>query len=552
MIGILLSYKERWMLKIFACAWICCAVYSVPAFATEAYNLSFPTSTHSEPARQHFLEGVAALHAFWYERALEEFQAASQADPTYAMAYWGEAMTYNHPIWRQHPDLIKARRALSKITPDMNVSEYESGYIAAARILYGKGDKAHRDQAYSDAMHAFYQKFPKSTESALFYALSILGALDPLSPQSLRKQMQAAAISLDIFAKEPNHPGASHYVIHSLDDPDHAILALPAAIYYAQSKPAAYHAIHMPSHIFLQLGMWSRTTQSNEEAWASSLKGRNGEATSPQHRDYHSLRWLLYSYLQEGRYTKAQETLKLIDDVTTHNPTRLMSMLTHALMHATWIIETENWQNSEIADIHDWMNTSFLDPIANHEGHCQTVSNKDRSALVFAHGLALAKMGQNPQKNLEILRKLQTETSRDNIYKHMLQIQELEIQAAVNVAHREFDSAIQMMKEATQIESQLPAPSGPPDLIKPTYEFSGEILLEANRPQESAAEFAHSLFRHPNRMRSLLGAARAARALKNSNEALHYYSKLLSQWNSSDELIPERQEAMDFVGSIKK
>src|SRR5918912_2084668 len=144
--------------------------------------------------------------------------------------------------------------------------------------------------------------------AAAFYSLSLLGLVRP-EEKSYRLQAKAGAIALEVYQKNPNHPGAAHYIIHAFDDPDHAILALPAARRYADIAPEAHHARHMPSHIFLQLGMWPEAAASNESAWQASDAWMKRKNLPLSLRDYHSLHWLLYAYLQQGRYKKAEELL---------------------------------------------------------------------------------------------------------------------------------------------------------------------------------------------------------------------------------------------------
>src|SRR2546427_6712761 len=266
-------------------------------------KVEFPTSG-SDHAQSHFLRGVAAVHSFWYEEALEAFRAATKADPDFMMGYWGEAMAHNHPIWREQ-DTEAARAVLTKIRDTAKLTPRERAYLNAVTVLYGKGDKVARDTAYAAAMEKLYRDSPEDLEAACFYALSLL-AVDGQSPNPLRTRIQAGVLALDVFRKNPDHPCAAHYTIHAFDDPDHAILALPAARRYARIAPESHHALHMPAHIFLQLGMWPEAAASNEAGWPASVAWVKRQGLSLSHRDYHSLYWLMYVYLQQGRYSRPQ------------------------------------------------------------------------------------------------------------------------------------------------------------------------------------------------------------------------------------------------------
>jgi len=223
-------------------------------------DIVFPNSG-SEAAQGEFLAGVKALHSFQFDEARMAFERAQAIDPSFALAYWGQAMSDNHPLWAEQ-DMEAASAALIRLAPTYEArlasaaSEKEKAYISAIEILYfSPGDKLQRDFAYSEHMSRMHERWPDDDEVAIFYALSILGTVRR-GDHGYRRQALAAAISQAVFARNENHPGAAHFTIHSFDDPDHAILALPAATVYAGIAPAAAHALHMPSHIFLQLGQW--------------------------------------------------------------------------------------------------------------------------------------------------------------------------------------------------------------------------------------------------------------------------------------------------------
>src|SRR5688500_18779923 len=308
-------------------------------------RVDFPTSG-SPAAQAHFLRGLAALHSFWYEEALEAFRESTKADPDFMMGYWGEAMAHNHPLWSEQ-DFTAARQVVAKTKDTSKLTERERAYLNAIKVLYGDGDKRARDLAYSAAMEKVYRAYPEDLDAAAFYSLSLLGLMGPRH-KGYRLQAQAGAIALAVYDKNPNHPGAAHYIIHAFDDPDHAILALPAARRYADIAPEEHHARHMPSHIFLQLGMWPETAASNESAWESSDNWMKRKKLSLSVRDYHSLHWLLYAYLQQGRYRKAEELLQLMKKVmsesTYDNKLRPDYYENNwANMAAAFIVETERW-----------------------------------------------------------------------------------------------------------------------------------------------------------------------------------------------------------------
>jgi tetratricopeptide (TPR) repeat protein len=523
------------------------------AFAANAQQsqlgrVEFPTSG-SAKAQAHFLRGLAALHSFWYEEALEAFRESTKAEPDFMMGYWGEAMTYNHPLWSEQ-DLNAAREVLAKIADTPKLTARERAYLNAVKVLYGDGDKRARDAAYSAAMEKIYVAYPEDLDAAAFYSLSLLGMADP-SDKSYRLQAKAGAIALEVYQKNPNHPGAAHYIIHAFDDPAHAILALPAARRYAEIAPEAHHARHMPSHIFLQLGMWPEAAASNESAWESSDAWMKRKNLSLSVRDYHSLHWLMYAYLQQGRYAKATELLalmkKVMSESTYDNKLRPdYYENNYASMAAALIVETEQWNlvdelfpatSKEPETSSQQQPATMGGSHAGHGGAAAPAANTTRYSTSsrilppFIRGLAAAMRGASD---------LEPDPGK---------VRELEVAALNASMKKDHAKAIELMKKATALEEQAPPPSGPPSLIKPTHELYGEILLRADKFREAWEQFRIALLRQPNRARSLLGAARAAARAGDQISAAASYKKLLEQWKQADAGLPELREARTFLNS---
>ena len=538
----------------------------IPAQSPALGKVEFPTSGDVQ-AQGHFLRGLAALHSFWFEEALEEFRKSTEIEPHFMMGYWGEAMALNHPLWAQQ-DTEAARTVLKKIRDTNKVTDRERAYIDAVKLLYGEGEKLARDRAYSTAMGKIYRDYPEDLEAACFYALSLLGTVRP-GDRGYRRQMEAGAIALDVFQKNPNHPGAAHYIIHAFDDPEHAILALPAARRYAEIAPAAPHARHMPSHIFLQLGMWPDAAASNESAWAASKAWVKQKHLPSSSLDYHSLHWLLYVYLQQGRYREAEELLLQMgsawEDTSSGSLSPSFQIPTHNYqdMAAAFVVETQRWQLAASlferpSGQDDGTAGSYASRVA-RSGHPagsdapgMKMTSLDSSQIipVFIRGFAAAYLGSGTgSQSVRALQAYQRQLtgSHDTYEARVTRIRGLEVEAMEWAKKGDIDRAIRQMKEATALEEEMSPPSGPPILIKPSHELFGEILLRADKPAEAAEEFAESLLRQPNRARSLLGAARAAAQRGDRAGAVDAYSRLLKIWQKADPELPELGEARAFV-----
>ena len=279
-------------------------VLTVAAQSQDLGTIDFPTSG-SAAAQPHFIRGVLLMHSFEYDDAKEAFVEAQKADPGFAMAYWGEAMTYNHQVWQQTaPELAKAALAKLAATAEARQAKAqtpkEKEWLAAVELLYGPGTastalsagKLALDTAYADAMRRMYEKYPADDEVASFYALAILGTSH--NGRDFGTYMRAAAIVERVYAKNPNHPGAAHYLIHSYDDPIHAPLGLRFADAYSKIAPAASHALHMPSHIYFALGMWDEAAAINERSVKAADDRRAAKSLDVDARGFNALHWLKF------------------------------------------------------------------------------------------------------------------------------------------------------------------------------------------------------------------------------------------------------------------
>jgi len=457
------------------------------AQAQQLGSISFPTSG-SAAAQADFITGVKDLHNFQFDEAAEAFQKAQKTDPGFAMAYWGEAMSYNHPLWAQvDPDA--AKKALEKLapTPEARLAKAntpkEKAYLSAVHTLfYTPGDKLARDTAYMQAMARMYEQWPEDHEVATLYALSLLGTVRP-GDTGFRRQALAAAISMNVFQQNPNHPAAPHFIIHAFDDPEHAILALPAARAYAKIAPAAAHALHMPSHIFVQLGMWQDLYNSNTVAYKAAVD-LNQRMHLPEGReDFHTLAWLQYANLMLGKFDEAGRNTELASAADARNPNNRAVHDGYRTMRARYILETGQWEKIPVPT--------------------EAATDARGSAWAFIAGLGAAKLGDaatadQAAAQLGVTRE-RLQAGGNGFAAKQVAIMEKEVAAASRLARGQKDEALRLAKDAADLELTLGAPSGPPEPIKPALEFYGDVLAEAGRAPEAAAAYEQQLLRTPNR-----------------------------------------------------
>lgn len=490
-------------------------------------RLSFPTSGPAA-AQQRFLRGVALLHSFEYRDAREEFLAARRMSPGFAMAAWGEAMTYNEPIWFERNDAA-ARAALIKLAPtsagrlEKASTQREKAYLEAVEILYGEGSAGQRDFAYAAAMKRLHDNYPDDDEAAVFYALALLGTCH--SGRNPRIYMQAAALLEDILSRRREHPGALHYLIHCYDDPIHAPLGLRAARVYSKVAADAPHALHMPSHIFFALGMWDEAAASNTGAWQASLRKSQRSGAPMEAGGCHALWWLMYANLQQGRYQEAQRILQSMQAISDKNTSALYRF--HVLMmRAAYSIDTgESYM--EGVEIDD------LDVPA-------------RATHWLVSGLSAVQQGKRSaaEHALAQLRSLSNSATSSAAPQHSahvhpsdsraVQIMENELAAVLSMSDGNSKMAIERLKQAAVLEDQTPFEFGPPLPVKPAHELLGEVLLQLGRWDDARRQFEAALLRAPRRALSVLGLARSFDEGKMGKEAVDAYKELRKVWSKAD------------------
>ena len=509
-------------------------------------TVTFPTS--GAPAAQpDFIRGVAWMHSFGYEEAIDAFRQAQRVDPTFVMAYWGESLAFSQPLWMfEEPE--KGRAALAKlgVTPQARMEKAktprEQGFLRAVEALWGPGDTAVRARAYADQMAKVAADNPGDDEAQVFYALALLGAM-PLGDAALPIRRQAGAIAEAVFARNPNHPGAAHYILHAYDHVTLAPKALAAARAYAKIAPAASHALHMPAHAFVQLGLWDEAAATDEASWKASIAWASQKKLSVAIRDYHSLTWLQYEWLQQGRFASARNAIAFVDEAIGaakpgdmpgghhigdseigrgSGPAALRN--DKGSMRARYVIESEHWSDMK-------GQTSF-----------------DNIDELFAVGYAAVNLGDAARVQAT-LAQLRTAAGAN-------QPPELREQAAVLLAEMEaldlfaqgkHADAFARMDQAYALQSKMPKPIGRPYPVKAVDELYGELLLQVGRAKEAATWFDRTLARTPNRSRALLGLARAQRNAGNAAGAKAAYQRLLANWKSADPGLPEVAEARSAI-----
>ena len=501
-------------------------------------SLSFPNSGAAE-AQHDFLRGVLLLHSFEYGYAADAFRRAQEIDPDFAMAYWGEAMTYTHPVWNQK-DAAAASEALARYAPTPEAraarapTDRERAYLSAVDVLYGHGEKAALDTLYSVEMRKLASAFPDDVEARLFYALSLLGLSQ--GDRDVPTYVEAGAIALAAFRKNPNQPGAAHYTIHSFDDPTHAILAMEAARAYGPIAPDAAHAQHMTTHIFLARGLWDDVVEANVRADGvtdGNLAARNLPPTFCGHYN----EWLMYGYQQQGRYADAGALL--MGCFAQAHDERLPGGMRRAAARSYAYMRSLN-----LADTRDWGGTA-----ATTEVDGSSAPMFVQLSQAWGSGVAALHRGDRPaaEKRYAFLRDNGggTESPYAPVWQGTLNAMLL-----ADAGHRE--DALLAAKTAADYEASLPVDFGPPRAFKPARELEGEMLLDLGRGEDALTAFEMALARTPNRILSLAGYARAAVAAGRTEMAADAYRRLAKLLPGADAEMAEAREAGEFLAKMSR
>ena len=500
--------------------------------STDVGTINFPTSTQSTEAQTHFIRGATILHSFGWKQAIEAFQQAQAADPDFAMAYWGESLCYNHPLLPER-DGETPRTVLQKLGPTLEdrlakaPTAREKGFLRAVDALFfGDGEIKARRVAYMEEMGALHQAFPDDAEVAAFYALSLISAGGAAGKEGERERILAGSIGLGLFEDNPNHPGAAHYTIHAFDDPVHAILALPAAEQFAGIAPAVSHARHMPSHIFIQLGMWQDVSDSNQSAYDAAVDlFEPGDNAGDM---VHALDWGQYGDLQLGDHERALTWIERMEAIAERVEGQMRVQAALPRVKARYILETQSWQT-------------------------QPVTDKSATTELYATGLSAVHMEDlslAKEASQALAAKAKNVAGRDTFSQRQalqLEIMDKQLKGAIEIASGNNTRGLELLRETADIAAKLPLPRGAPNPLKPAHEFLGEALLDHGESAEAALAFEESLLRMPNRPRSLLGLARAQVALGQLEDARAYYERVAVIWK--DREFPEQAEVGDFLAA---
>ncbi|MFL5540268.1 MAG: tetratricopeptide repeat protein [Longimicrobiaceae bacterium] len=509
-----------------------------PLAATDIARLGRVEFANSgAPAAQPaFLRGMTLLHSFLFSEARSAFREAETADPGFAMAYWGEMLSAGDSaavdsILRRLGPTPAARAAKA---PTARERDYLS---IAERFLLTSSDDDSVTVAYADAWRALHERYPDDDDATLFYALALVSRRfteQADANRSLRTAVEAGALIEDVFRRRPEHPGAAHYLIHAYDDARLAPLGLRAARVYARIAPAAHHAVHMPSHIFFQFGMWDDVVAANERGWALSKASTGGGELPPEEWDYHALDWLHFGYLQQGRLRRARVLADSVRAIWT--PARVAAAPEYRRGFLSRLAAT--------FDARDALETGRY-PAA-----------VDPAALVSPNDLLAAALGAASRRDLAAIDAVRRrmEAVNDSMGKGnassvgpaqraaVLRIRAVRAQAAGHA-----DSAVALLRmaaDSVELDPALFLAEGPQrSSVGITHLLLARALVEGGHLAEALAAYDRALELSPGRSAAVLGRARVLARLGRREEAQRAYAQLMASWKDADADLPDLAEA---------
>lgn len=526
--------------------------------AEQLGRVVFPSSG-APAAQEPFLRGVLLLHSFEYEDAREAFQGAQALDPSFALAYWGEALTHSHPLWREE-DVDAARAALARLAPTPAEraakagSERERRFLGAVERLFGEGDRIERHRAYAEAMGALWADDPHDLEAGAFGALAILGT--SLGLRDERVYMRAAAVGEEVYRKDPLHPGALHYLIHCYDDPVHAPLGLRMARAYDKVAPSATHALHMPSHIYVALGLWDESAAANEHSVAAARARCARKGLDFDGGGWHALWWLHYTALQQGRMEAATALLREAEDETrAAGSERAREHLVR--MRSQQLVATQEWDGAAARLAIDLDGLSR--PTVAADLCVRGLAHVGRGELAEARQVLATMRGASPWEGVTPLPGATlasccapasaVQELVDGPGRTAAEVLARELEGAIRLAAGEEREGLALLRGAAELEDTMGFDFGPPLVVVPAHEILGAALLERGDAAGAVSELEAALARAPRRARSLLLLARAADASGDPELARRTRAELAAIWHAADAPLAPPREASSSKGA---
>jgi tetratricopeptide (TPR) repeat protein len=507
-------------------------------------TVNLATSCNAD-ASAHLQRGLALLHHMMYDGAERAFIAATKAQPDCAMGYWGQAMSFVHPIWSDPPDAMRFEKGRSLVKEAQRrgtKTSRERAYIRALQAYY-EVEKTNKEtanlQAFARGWESVREQYPDDPEATLFSALGQLATADP-SDKTFAQQERAGQLIEKLFARYPEHPGAHHYIIHAYDYPPLAGRALQVARDYGKIAPEVPHALHMPTHIFMRLGLWEESIAWNERSAQAALNNPVKGSVSLHY--LHALDYLAYAHLQRGQDGKALGVHEKLRQLRKPVQIQLASAYAFAAVPARIALERQRWKEASALDArapswYPWDTVPAVEALTH-----------------FARALGAARSGNSSlaRDALDRLAVLRDQAAASNSYwGTQVEIQRLAALAWLTYEEGQRDRALETMRQAAGLEAGTEKHPVTPSEILPARELLADMLLELGEHAAAQEEYGIALERSPNRLNSVYGSGRAAELRGDELTAKMFYKQLVDLTADADTASGRVEHARSFLSSLQ-
>jgi len=493
----------------------------------------FKTSC-SLDAQKEFERALAMLHSFFFPETIKAFSAIPQTDPTCAIAYWGLAVSIRPNPLVGPFDAATLKRGLEAVEKGKAIgakTQRERDWLAAIEEFYKNYDTVDQDtrsKNYEKAMETLVTRYPDDVEAKIFYALALNETFDHKTLTNLEK---AIRILEPLDKKYPDHPGVTHYLIHSYDFAPIARRGVPFADKYAKIAPSAPHALHMPSHIYSMIGMWDASIAANEKTIASSNEYAARNALDGIYPAIpHSWDFMQYAYLQLGRDGKAKALAEEVGAVKKIFAPRYASECGAAAAHARYPLERQDWKAAAALPMLDVVKAP-----------------QARAVTHFARALGAGRAGDftAAQIDIDALKDLRAglEKANQGYWAGQTEIQILAAQAWIAQGQSNRADALKLMRAAADLEDSSEKHVAMENRLYPMRELLADMLMVQGEAAAALKEYETALRNAPMRLRGFYGAAKAADAVGNTKKAGEYFTKLAQLTRNADGDWPEVREA---------
>jgi hypothetical protein len=508
-------------------------------------TVDFPASCNVA-AQQSITRGAALLHSFGYEESRIAFHEAAKADPACAMAWWGVARTWYHPIWvpPSPEELRQGAAALDRALAIDAKTGRERDYINSLAVFYKDWptvDHVTRAKNYEHALAEVSSRNPSDDEAAIFHALQLVavGYLDP-ADKTYTWQKKGSEILNQVLLRHPNHPGVAHYIIHGVDYPSLAELGLKAARAYASIAPDSPHALHMPSHIFTRLGLWDESIASNiasmKSAIAQAQRLHGGGGAFDQ---LHAMDYLVYAYLQQARDTSARKVLAEMEEIARLDENQFAAAYAFAATPARWALERHDWRAAAALGIKPawfpWNRFRNAEALLHYARAIGAARTGDVAAARRSTGEIAAIRGAMP-------------ATRDYDWSGSIGAQWEAATGLIAWAEGKKDEGFRLLGMAADHEDAVDKHPVTPGAVLPVREILADLLLENGAAPEALREYEAVLKTAPGRFNATAGAARAADKAGDNTKARAYAMRLREIANSAQTSRPELEWARVYLG----